>query len=79
MRYGRLDHLGRPTEQRVQVEAVIYDQVEDNDEIVQYNVVPKYAGTNPIPHEIHFTAYGNKGFTFTYILENPAAYVRTGV
>ncbi|MFE0738637.1 DUF6531 domain-containing protein [Streptomyces sp. NPDC058855] len=66
-------------EQRVQVEAVIYDQVKNNDEIVQYNVVPKYAGTNPIPHEIHFTAYGSKGFTFTYILENPAAYVRTGV
>ncbi|WP_185094964.1 DUF6531 domain-containing protein [Streptomyces sp. PanSC19] len=66
-------------EQRVQVEAVIYDQVKNNDEIVQYNVVPKYAGNNPIPHEIHFTAYGNKGFTFTYILENPAAYVRTGV
>ncbi|MYV67079.1 type IV secretion protein Rhs [Streptomyces sp. SID2131] len=66
-------------EQRVSVEAVIYNQVKNNDEIVQYNVVPKYAGTNPIPHEIHFTAYGSKGFTFTYILENPAAYVRTGV
>ncbi|MEU9295195.1 DUF6531 domain-containing protein [Streptomyces sp. NPDC048266] len=66
-------------EQRVSVEAVIYNQVKNNDEIVQYNVVPKYAGTNPIPHEIHFTAYGSKGFTFTYILENPAGYVRTGV
>ncbi|MEV7569231.1 DNA/RNA non-specific endonuclease [Streptomyces tanashiensis] len=66
-------------EQRVQVEAVIHDQVKNNDEIVRYNVVPKYAGSNPVPHEIHFTADGNKGFTFTYLLENPAAYVRTGV
>ncbi|MFI5982206.1 RHS repeat-associated core domain-containing protein [Streptomyces sp. NPDC051555] len=67
-------------EQRLSVEDVIFRQVNGPlDEIVQYNVVPKYHGSNPVPHEIHFTAHGNKGFTFSYILENPAAYPRTGV
>lgn len=36
-------------------------------------------GTNPIPIRLEFTAFGNKGFSFTHSLENPAGYVRTGV
>ncbi|KOY50302.1 RHS repeat domain-containing protein [Streptomyces sp. XY332] len=42
-------------------------------------IVPVYAGANPIPIRLDFTAFGNKGFTFTHSLENPASGVRTGV
>ncbi|MBT2440357.1 DNA/RNA non-specific endonuclease [Streptomyces sp. ISL-36] len=66
-------------DQRDQVEKVIYNQVMKHQEVVQYHIKPVYAGTNPIPIKLEFTAFGNKGFTFTHTLENPAGYVRTGV
>ncbi|MFF4232882.1 DUF6531 domain-containing protein [Streptomyces sp. NPDC001820] len=65
-------------DQRDQVEQVIFDAVKTG-EIVQYNVKPIYEGTNPIPIRIDFTAFGNRGFSFTHSLDNPAAGIRTGV
>ncbi|WP_171052880.1 hypothetical protein [Streptomyces marianii] len=50
-----------------------------NKEVVQYHIKPIYAGTNPIPIRIEFTAFGNKGFTFSHSLENPAGNVRTAM
>ncbi|MFB6579164.1 DNA/RNA non-specific endonuclease [Streptomyces sp. NPDC056402] len=67
-------------DQRDQIEQVIFDAVKKgNGEVIQYNIKPIYEGTNPIPIRLDFTAFGNKGFTFTHSLENPAAGVRTGV
>ncbi|WP_055601451.1 DUF6531 domain-containing protein [Streptomyces aureus] len=66
-------------DQRDQVEQVIYDQVNKHKEVVQYHIKPIYEGTNPIPIRLEFTAFGNKGFTFSHSLENPAGYVRTGI
>ncbi|THA34142.1 DUF6531 domain-containing protein [Streptomyces sp. A1547] len=67
-------------DQRDQVEQVIFDAVKKgNGEVIQYSIVPVYAGANPIPIRLDFTAFGNKGFTFTHSLENPASGVRTGV
>ncbi|MFD9216232.1 DUF6531 domain-containing protein [Streptomyces sp. NPDC059544] len=66
-------------DQRDQVEQVIFDQVTKNKEVVQYHIKPIYAGTNPIPIRIEFTAFGNKGFSFSHSLENPAGNVRTGI
>ncbi|WP_256107319.1 DUF6531 domain-containing protein [Streptomyces sp. ODS05-4] len=66
-------------DQRDQVEQVIFDQVKGNQEVVQYHIKPIYEGTNPIPVRLEFTAFGNKGFTFSHSLENPAGYVRTAV
>ncbi|MFD3533750.1 DUF6531 domain-containing protein [Streptomyces sp. NPDC058664] len=66
-------------DQRDQVEQVIFDQVTKNKEVVQYHIKPIYEGTNPIPIRLEFTAFGNKGFSFTHSLENPAAGVRTAV
>ncbi|MYY83207.1 MULTISPECIES: DUF6531 domain-containing protein [unclassified Streptomyces] len=47
-------------------------------ENVQYSVVPKYEGTNPVPTRLEISAYGNRGFSLTEKLENPAAGVRAG-
>ncbi|WP_399932923.1 DUF6531 domain-containing protein [Streptomyces kanamyceticus] len=47
-------------------------------ENVQYSVVPRYEGTNPVPTRLEISAYGNRGFSLTEKLENPAAGVRTG-
>lgn len=66
-------------DQRDQVEQVIFDQLTKNKEVVQYHIKPIYSGTNPIPIRIEFTAFGNKGFTFSHSLENPAGNVRTGI
>ncbi|MFF5709973.1 DUF6531 domain-containing protein [Streptomyces sp. NPDC012756] len=66
-------------DQRDQVEQVIFDQVTKNKEVVQYHIKPIYAGSNPIPIRLEFTAFGNKGFSFTHSIENPAAGVRTAV
>jgi RHS repeat-associated protein len=66
-------------DQRDQVEQVIFDQVTKHREVVQYHIKPVYEGANPIPIRLEFTAFGNKGFTFSHSLENPAGYVRTGV
>ncbi|QXE35643.1 DNA/RNA non-specific endonuclease [Streptomyces sp. GMY02] len=65
-------------EQRDQVEQKIFDAVAAG-EIVQYVVKPVYEGTNPIPVRLEYTAFGNRGFTLTHSLDNPAAGVRTGV
>ncbi|GAB2862076.1 hypothetical protein GCM10027074_31730 [Streptomyces deserti] len=48
-----------------------------NDEIIQYNVTPIYEGMNPIPIRLEFEAFGNKGFSLSGWLDNPAAGVRT--
>ncbi|MFE9686024.1 RHS repeat-associated core domain-containing protein [Streptomyces sp. NPDC006285] len=48
-----------------------------NGEIVQYNVTPVYAGTNPIPIRLEFSAFGNRGFSLSGFLDNPASGVRT--
>lgn len=66
-------------DQRDQVEQVIFDQVTKNNEVVQYHIKPIYEGSNPIPIRLEYTAFGNKGFTFSHSLENPAAGIRTGV
>lgn len=50
-----------------------------NKEVVQYHIKPIYEGSNPIPIRLEYTAFGNKGFTFSHSLENPAAGIRTGV
>ncbi|MEW1601990.1 RHS repeat-associated core domain-containing protein [Streptomyces sp. NPDC093808] len=47
------------------------------DEIVQYSVTPIYEGVNPIPIRLEFEAFGNKGFSLSGFLDNPAAGVRT--
>jgi hypothetical protein len=47
------------------------------DEIIQYDVTPIYEGTNPIPIRLEFEAFGNKGFSLSGWLDNPAAGVRT--
>ncbi|MFF1700489.1 DUF6531 domain-containing protein [Streptomyces sp. NPDC058252] len=46
-------------------------------EIVQYDVTPIYEGANPIPTRLEFQAFGNKGFSLSGWLDNPAAGVRT--
>jgi hypothetical protein len=61
------------------VEQKIFDQVKTHKEVVQYSIRPVYEGANPIPIRLEFTAFGNKGYTFTHSLENPAAGVRTAV
>ncbi|MEU9064017.1 DNA/RNA non-specific endonuclease [Streptomyces sp. NPDC048430] len=66
-------------DQRDQVEDKIFDQVKTHKEVVQYSIRPVYEGANPIPIRLEFTAFGNKGYTFTHSLENPAAGVRTAV
>ncbi|MFF3753488.1 DUF6531 domain-containing protein [Streptomyces sp. NPDC002018] len=63
--------------QRDEVEQKIFDAV-DAGEIVQYVIKPVYEGTNPIPIRLEYTAFGNRDFTLTHSLENPAAGVRTG-
>lgn len=65
-------------DQRDQVEQKIFDAV-NNNEIVQYMIKPVYEGTNPIPIRLEYTAFGNRGFTFSHSLDNPAAGVRTAV
>ncbi|MFH9179240.1 DUF6531 domain-containing protein [Streptomyces albogriseolus] len=47
------------------------------DEIIQYSVTPIYEGVNPIPIRLEFEAFGNKGFSLSGFLDNPAAGVRT--
>jgi RHS repeat-associated protein len=47
------------------------------DEIIQYDVTPVYEGTNPVPIRLEFEAFGNKGFSLSGWLDNPAAGVRT--
>ncbi|MGW2704538.1 hypothetical protein [Streptomyces sp. NPDC001340] len=63
------------------IEDKVYRAVanEDNDEVVQYDVTPIYAGTNPIPIRFEYSAYGNKGFQLTGWLDNPAGGVRTAI
>ncbi|WP_052869428.1 DUF6531 domain-containing protein [Streptomyces niger] len=46
---------------------------------VQYSVKPIYEGTNPIPIQLEISAFGDRGFKLTDVLENPAAGVRTAV
>ncbi|MGW7609649.1 DUF6531 domain-containing protein [Streptomyces sp. NPDC054766] len=46
-------------------------------EIIQYDVSPIYEGTNPIPTRLEFQAFGNKGFSLSGWLDNPASGVRT--
>ncbi|MFI6084199.1 DUF6531 domain-containing protein [Streptomyces sp. NPDC051217] len=48
-----------------------------NGEVVQYDVTPIYQGANPIPISLEFKAFGNKGFSLSGFLDNPAAGVRT--
>ncbi|WP_411090554.1 RHS repeat-associated core domain-containing protein [Streptomyces sp. 049-1] len=50
-----------------------------NGEIIQYDVTPIYGGTNPIPIRLEFSAVGNKGFSLSGWLDNPASGVRTAV
>ncbi|MFE6055313.1 LamG-like jellyroll fold domain-containing protein [Kitasatospora sp. NPDC056446] len=54
------------------VEGPIYDAV-DKGQVVQYTVTPIYAGSNPAPIRLEFTAHGNQGFQLTGHLDNPAA------
>ncbi|MEU5141710.1 DUF6531 domain-containing protein [Streptomyces sp. NPDC021139] len=48
-----------------------------NGEVIQYDVTPIYGGTNPIPIRLEFSAVGNKGFSLSGWLDNPASGVRT--
>ncbi|MFD0554188.1 RHS repeat-associated core domain-containing protein [Streptomyces rectiviolaceus] len=59
------------------IEDKVYRAV-DKGENIQYSVVPKYEGTNPVPTRLEISAYGNRGFSLTEKLENPAAGVRAG-
>ncbi|WP_413757633.1 RHS repeat-associated core domain-containing protein [Streptomyces sp. MMBL 11-3] len=48
-----------------------------NGEIIQYTVTPIYGGTNPVPIRLEFSAFGNRGFSLSGFLDNPASGVRT--
>ena len=64
---------------RLPVEVKIFKQVHKHQEVVQYHIKPIYEGANPMPIRLEFTALGNRGYTLTHSLENPAAGVRTAV
>lgn len=59
------------------LEGKVYDAVKGGQN-VQYSVKPIYAGTNPIPIKLEISAFGDRGFKLTNVLENPASGVRTG-
>jgi hypothetical protein len=64
---------------RLPVEVKVFKQVHKHQEVVQYHIKPIYEGANPMPIRLEFTALGNRGYTLTHSLENPAARVRTAV
>ncbi|MFG3229842.1 LamG-like jellyroll fold domain-containing protein [Kitasatospora sp. NPDC048194] len=59
------------------IEQHIYDAA-DAGEVVQYSVKPIYDGANPVPVRLDFSAAGNKGFSLSGFLENPAAGIISG-
>ncbi|WP_406446379.1 DUF6531 domain-containing protein [Streptomyces sp. NBC_01613] len=61
-----------------QLEAKVFEAVKKG-ENVQYSVTPHYEGTNPIPTKLNISAYGNRGFSLSEVLENPASGVRTAI
>lgn len=65
--------------QRDLIEDKIYRAVDDKDEVIQYDITPIYAGTNPVPIRFEYAAYGNKGFSLVDSLDNPAGGVRTAI
>ncbi|WP_419995876.1 RHS repeat-associated core domain-containing protein [Streptomyces boninensis] len=67
------------------IEARVYNAVKGDTangipgQNVQYSVKPIYEGTNPIPIQLEISAFGDRGFQLTDVLDNPAAGVRTAV
>ncbi|MEU9915162.1 DUF6531 domain-containing protein [Streptomyces sp. NPDC051001] len=61
-----------------QIEAKVFEAVKGG-EIVQYSVKPVYGGANPVPLRLEISAHGNRGFSLTETLQNPASGVRTAI
>ncbi|WP_328725465.1 LamG-like jellyroll fold domain-containing protein [Streptomyces sp. NBC_00259] len=64
--------------QYAEFESKVYKAV-DAGETVQYSVKPEYHGTNPIPVRLNISAVGNRGFSLSGSVDNPASGVRTAV
>ncbi|MFB7381566.1 polymorphic toxin-type HINT domain-containing protein [Kitasatospora purpeofusca] len=54
------------------IEQPIFDAVKDG-EVVQYSVTAHYHGDSLVPYELRMEASGNKGFSLSAWLSNPAA------